>query len=263
MEEILLKIARSYDQSNRGVPRLHARHIAQLSSPIDENSVVHDNGCGPVVVTEELFASLGDKPRNFKVEATDNSPPMIVVSNDIVKANGWDNVTVSLQDSTKLLFPDNTFTHSFVNFLVPIQSEEFGAIYRTLKPGGETLYTNWKDHDFVNLMHRCIAIIFPDKHNGGAKNMKLDERKLRTFFEQGGFRKEDVDIASHKELLHFKDKDDLMDLVNGPFGRFFTKDWKEEELARLPDVVDEALTPAERESKSLNMVAWVVRAKKV
>ena len=263
VDAINSSIAKTYDQENRGVPRLFARHISKLASPIDDSSVVHDNGCGPAVVTYELLTLLGDKPKAFRIEATDLAPPMIAAANEVIQANGWNNVTASVQDSTKLAFPDNAFTHSFVNFLVPIRPEAFSEIYRTLKPRGEALYTTWKTHNFSNLMHRCTSIIFPRlKCTEATRTAGLSESKLRGFFEAGGFRDEDVNVDSHKEYLYFKDMEDLMSLVHGPFGKFFTNEWNEEDLARLPDAVEQALTAEERESKRLEMVAWVVRARK-
>ena len=261
MEALNNSLARSYDRENRGIPRLIAYHIARLVTTLDEHSVVHDNGCGPALVTSALLSVHGSK--NFRVEATDLSAAMIEATDEIIEANGWKNVTATIQDSTKLSFEDNKFTHSFINFLVPIRPEEFGEIYRTLKPSGEAIYTMWKEHGFCAVMDRCTALVLPDSPQAkGFRSIVVDRDNIKQRFLDGGFRGEDVKIDSHKEHLNFTDLDDLMALATGPFGKFLTKDWKEGDLQRLPQLVDQALTAEERERKSLDMVAWVVIAKK-
>jgi len=261
MDELNNKVAASYDKENRGVPRLFARHIVALLAPsITEASVVHDNACGPAVVTSELIAKIPSPPKIF---ATDNNPAMITASEDIVKINAWNTVTVSNVDSTTLSFGDDTFSHSFTNFLIPPQPGAFSEIYRTLQPGGTAVFTAWKSHGFVALMRRCVKIIFPDAEPKSGPPMATEDF-LRGQFLKAGFRNGgDIQVLSHSESLRFESLDDLMTLVEGPFGKFFTQDWNAEDLGKLPEAVKQALTAEEAESKTLELSAWIVLAKKV
>jgi len=259
MDDLNTSIAITYDRENRGIPRLMARYIITLTPPITSMSVVHDNACGPLVVTSEILSKLSDV-NPPKILATDNSAAMINVSEDLIKANKWTTVTAAVMDSGKLSFGDDTFTHSFTNFLVPPQPSAASEIYRTLKSNGTAIFTGWKFHGFVDLMRRCTKVILPSA--GAAGPPLLAEDVLRSQFEKAGFGTKDTELQSHVEYLQFETLDELNSLAEGPFGKFFTKDWGPEQIGRLPSVISEVLTPEEVNRNGLEMIAWIVIAKK-
>ncbi|KFY92532.1 hypothetical protein V500_04154 [Pseudogymnoascus sp. VKM F-4518 (FW-2643)] len=112
-------------------------------------------------------------------------------------------------------------------------------------------------------MRRCSKnILVSSEAAGPLANQWLTEDALRAQFETAGFPKHDIQVQSHCEYLRFEDLDDLISLTEGPLGKFFTKDWNAEEVQKMPDVVKQVLTAEELERKSLEMVAWVVIAKK-
>ncbi|KAL5345034.1 hypothetical protein ACLOAV_009987 [Pseudogymnoascus australis] len=262
MDDLNNGIATTYDRENRGIPRLFARYITGLAPQVTSTSVIHDNACGPAVVTSEILSqvSLDITP---SIAATDISPAMITASENIIKTNNWNAVTAAVMDSQSLSFEDNTFSHSFTNFLVPSQPGAPSEIYRTLKHGGTALFNVWKFHGFVDLMRRCSKnILVGSEAAGPLANQWLTEAALRAQFETAGFQEHDIHVQTHCEYLRFEDLDDLISLTEGPFSKFFTKDWNAEEVQKIPDVVKQVLTAEELERKSLEMVAWVVIAKK-
>jgi ubiquinone/menaquinone biosynthesis C-methylase UbiE len=262
MEELNNKIATAYDQENRGIPRLFARHIITVVPSITNSSIIHDNACGPAVVTSELLRALPDA--KSKIEATDITAPMIEASQDLIKTHGWTNVTASIMNAGELSFENDTFTHSFTNFIVPPHPNATSETYRTLKPGGVAVFTVWKSHGFIQLMRRCFKHIFPDiPPTGMLGSPPVTEELLRAQFGKAGFRAEEIEILDHQEDMKFDSLDDINSLTEGPFGKFFTKEWKDEDVKKLPGAVKEVLTEEERETKTLNMVAWVIVARKV
>lgn len=259
MDDLNASVAATYDRENRGIPRLVARHIITLAPPFASTSIIHDNACGPAIVTSEILSKPSDASPP-KISATDNSAAMIDVSVDLIRANGWTTVTAAVMDSGKLSFADDTFTHSFTNFLIPPQPSAVSEIYRTLRSAGTAIFTVWKFHGFVDLMRRCTKVIHPGAGSNGPP--PVTEDVLRSQFEKSGFEKKDIEVQCHGEYLQFETLDDLNSLTEGPFGKFFTRDWSPEQVGRLPSVISQVLTPEEVKRQRLEMIAWVLIAKK-
>lgn len=262
MENLVKDIALTYDRENRGIPRLIARHIITLTPQITNSSVIHDNACGPAIVTSEILSKASGDSLPSVVESTDIAPPMIEASKNIIQTNNWNVANAAVLDSQKLSFENDTFTHSFTNFLIPSTPAARSEIYRTLKPGGTAVYTMWKFQGFVDLIQRCSKTL--SKVDGVTSGASLwpTEEAMRGEFEAAGFGKQDIEVQSHHEKLPFENLDDLLSLARGPFGKFLTKSWSEEDVAKLPETIEKVLTVEESEKKSLDMVAWVVIGKK-
>lgn len=127
-------------------------------------------------------------------------------------------------------------------------------------PAGTAVFTAWKFHGFVDLMRRCTKNILPSAGPTGPPS--ITDEALRSSFEKAGFAKNAIEVQSHCEYLQFESMDDLISIAEGPFGKYFTKDWSAEQVGRLPSVIHEVLTVEEEERKSLEMSAWIVIAKK-
>ena len=255
-------MAQTYDKENRGVPRLIARHIITLVPPINRESVVHDNACGPAIVTSEMLSTVPSNITPLRIEATDISAPMIEAASDVIKSNDWGFVNTSVMDSQKLSFENDTFSHSITNLLIPSAPPAVSEIYRTLKPGGTAVYTVWKSHGFLDLMRRSGGAI---RGNNGPTGMapQPTAESLKAMFELAGFGGGEIVVQTHNDALPFKGLDDLNDLAVGPFGKFLTKDWSAEEVGRLPETIGKVLTAEELNTMSLEMVVWVIIAKKL
>src|SRR5690348_3481656 len=105
MDDLNNSIATTYDMENRGIPRLFARYITTFAPQIISDSVIHDNACGPAVVTSEILSHISSDTTP-SIAATDISPMMVTVSEDIIKANKWNYVDAAVMDSQNLSFED-------------------------------------------------------------------------------------------------------------------------------------------------------------
>lgn len=169
--------------------RLFAADAVSLAPPITAKSVVHDNGCGPGIVTAEILSrhqrqatpdhQLRKQPlqqtwqqqrRRFqqqghhqpshppeapRIEATDISPVMASAA-----ARRGPTVRSQVMDSRELSgFDDAIFTHSFSNFVVLGMSEADVArvvseMRRTLKPGGVAVLTAWRALGYLDVFEQ-------------------------------------------------------------------------------------------------------------
>ncbi|KAF2013068.1 S-adenosyl-L-methionine-dependent methyltransferase [Aaosphaeria arxii CBS 175.79] len=110
---------------------------------IENGAVIHDAACGLGPVTEAISAAYPDT--SIKLHATDLAPPMAGIYNMFAENKGWPSRAV-IMDCEKLEFPDETFTHTFLSFGLPIIDDPIAAtkeMYRTLKPGGTAITAFW------------------------------------------------------------------------------------------------------------------------
>jgi ubiquinone/menaquinone biosynthesis C-methylase UbiE len=63
-----------------------------------------------------------------------------------VKQKGWKDVRAEVMNSEDLMFSNDTFTHSFANFLMAVSDRDKVAseMYCTLRPGGTAFATIWE-----------------------------------------------------------------------------------------------------------------------
>jgi ubiquinone/menaquinone biosynthesis C-methylase UbiE len=98
------------------------------------SSVLLDNACGNGVVTEAVMET--QRPGIFNIHAIDMNPKMCEATAALAASKGWsNNVRTAAMPSESLEFDDDTFTHSFSNFIInQAQDPEKVAanIYRTL-----------------------------------------------------------------------------------------------------------------------------------
>jgi len=124
-----------------------ARRCMTLVPPFNSSSVLLDNACGSGVVTQAVMEM--EEPGNFTVHATDMNPKMCEMTAAIAASKGWtENVQTDVMPAEALTFHNDTFTHSFSNFLIFLAKEPDKVadnIYRTLKPGGVAIVTTWAE----------------------------------------------------------------------------------------------------------------------
>lgn len=261
MQAYFNEVAVNYNRDNGGIPQLFAKHIASISTPITSKSIIHDNACGPAVVTTYLLSKNSTHPA--RLEATDVAPAMVGSSSAIATAHGWDFVKATEMDANKLAFADNTFTHSFTNMLIPTQPAAISEIYRTLQPDGTALYTAWKFHGIMDLWRRNAELIFSaDEAKERSFSPVQSEASIKALFTNAGFDPEKFQIVVHTEQWAFDGIAGLVELSKTTTGRFFTRTWTDEDREKVPGVLPQALTDGETASQTLEMQAWVVTATK-
>jgi SAM-dependent methyltransferase len=110
---------------------------------MDDGAVIHDAACGLGPVTEATLEAYPDK--SITVHATDIAPPMADIYNMFAEQKGWPSRAV-IMNCEDLQFPNETFTHTFLSFGLPIIADPIAAskeMYRTLKPGGTAVTAFW------------------------------------------------------------------------------------------------------------------------
>ncbi|TLD32884.1 hypothetical protein PspLS_00724 [Pyricularia sp. CBS 133598] len=182
--------------------RLFAADAISLAPPITSSSVVHDNGCGPGIVTAEVLARCcgghdHHKHQHYfpflhaqappRIEATDISPAMTSAA-----ARRGPSVRAQVMDSRHLSgLDDGVFSHSFSGFVVLGMSTADGArvvseMRRTLRPGGTGILTAWAELGYVDLFESVARATKPDAEVDTSRAV-LSERGLRGMLELGGF----------------------------------------------------------------------------
>ncbi|KAF3315929.1 hypothetical protein TWF173_003124 [Orbilia oligospora] len=163
--KIFDEMAKKYENGLGGAQNDIVRALLSYSKenhPIDSNSVIHDNACGPAVATSEILnQSIAPPPKIF---ATDYAQGMIDITNSYKERRGWDTVTVQQMDGQALSFEDAKFTHSISSlgvFMFPDEKKGLSEMYRTLKPGGWIGVTSWKDVRWPTAAIAAYEKLFP------------------------------------------------------------------------------------------------------
>jgi ubiquinone/menaquinone biosynthesis C-methylase UbiE len=172
--EVFNMAAAQYEAITAGSTRELARHLLNISPPIDATSVVLDNACGTGVVAQELLLNTFSSNTAIpSITCVDAAPAMVDTARDICHgmlstANSTDQtrVTCATMPGESLSLPDNHFTHSFTNQGITFFSDaSLGAseIHRTLKPGGTAIVTAWtRDLGHVRVVEEAQKAYKPD-----------------------------------------------------------------------------------------------------
>lgn len=185
MANHFMRLSETYESTFPAM-RLFAADAVSLAPPITASSVVHDNGCGPGIVSAEVLARCRDGPPP-RIEATDISPAMASAAcRRGPSVNSW------VMDSRDLSgFDDGVFTHSFSAFVVLGMSTADGArvvseMRRTLRPGGTAVLTAWAELGYVELFEEVARAVKPGAAVDTGEAV-VGERRLRSILGLGGF----------------------------------------------------------------------------
>ena len=174
-----------------------AEHNLTLIPPLPQGGIVHDNACGPGVVTRLLMAK--GYPQNLTIHATDIDPVFLAATTAEAQTNSWP-VEVSNQRSEALNFADNFFDLSIMNFAIfacPNAGLD-GAkeIYRTLKPGGTAVVNCWQDVSWLVPSQVAYAHTQPGKEYLFTKLVETwaDGTHLQKVMKDAGFKEENMSV---------------------------------------------------------------------
>ncbi|KAF3912245.1 hypothetical protein AA313_de0201212 [Arthrobotrys entomopaga] len=162
------EMARKYESGLGGANRDIVRALlnrSKIEFPIDPESVIHDNACGPAIVTSMILEEHTSRSPAPHIFATDYAQGMIDITNSYKERNGWDTVTVQYMDGQALSFEDAKFTHSISSlgvFMFPDEKKGLSEMYRTLQPGGWIGVTSWKDVRWPVAAKSAYERLFPD-----------------------------------------------------------------------------------------------------
>ncbi|KAI9846076.1 MAG: hypothetical protein M1837_004332 [Sclerophora amabilis] len=237
------KISANYERLTGGCTRDVARHLLSLGPPITSTSTILDNGCGSGVVTDEIFKSQAPTALPATIHAVDVSPGMVQLTQAKAERGGWQNVKTGVMGAEELTFPDNTFSHSFSNFVVffaPDAVKATSQIHRTLKPGGTALITAWDHLGFLPPALKVQKDIRPDLPP--FKMPIPDEWFTASHFEKvlssAGFEK--ISMTQKQTAMREADLDGLAGIIS-EFLIKITESWTDAEKEQWRPKLREAL----------------------
>jgi ubiquinone/menaquinone biosynthesis C-methylase UbiE len=259
------KAAPNYEKQSAGVTRVIGQKTLPLLPPITTDSVVHDNACGPGVITFDIIAQCSkdgiDPPTIY---ATDLNKAMIDVLQNAIDAGNLKTVTAQVMDGSDLSqFHDDEFTHSITNFGIfafPDPVAGVKHIFRTLKPGGVAAITTWKYPGNIFFVNEVLQELAPGREEWFPVREWTQEATLRGILEEGGFNKSKVEFLEKSTLWNIEDFDATVELFNGPFWDYSKSGLTEEQKAGWLGGVKTVLKA--RNGKGIDMIAWVAIARK-
>ncbi|KAL3441532.1 S-adenosyl-L-methionine-dependent methyltransferase [Aspergillus insuetus] len=267
------KASEVYERMTGGCTREIAKFILTLDPKIKSLSVILDNACGTGIITEEILGQFSDGA-SPKVFAADFAPSMVANFEATAKSKGWiidddgdDSLTVSVMDAENLTYPDNTFTHSYTNLgfpFFPNGEKAAGHVYRTLRSGGTAFISTWKTLGYLRPLHAAQHAVRPTSTLWEPTMPKdwYTQKKLVQVLVSAGFGAEKIQVLTTSVGYRGNDLDDLLDILRTAFLGQVTNGWSEEEKKQWINELSNALTEQEKESASLEMIAWVAVAQK-
>ena len=147
--------------------------------------IVADLGAGEGLISQ-LIAHRAER-----VWCIDNSAKMVEVGTELAKKNGLANLTYKLGDIEQVPLPDKSVDLAILSQALHHASHPQTAVdeaFRILKPGGQLLVLDLKEHDFEKA-HELYGDLW----------LGFKESALHAFLKQAGFQKVEVTAVSREE----------------------------------------------------------------
>lgn len=228
---------------------LELPELADVGAP---GSVVLDNACGTGIVTEEIIkrcrtqesAESGTTAAAtvYLADAASNMVDIALRKLQSLAEEERFTVTGHVMPGERLVFEDNTFTHSITNLGIlfykdgPAGSRE---LYRTLSPGGVAVVTTWTDLGYLEpIIKPAQAEVRPDDppYQLPLSLDWLSASHLESVLAQGGFG--DVRVSEMKAHYGAETLEELVGLLAHSF-RIVCKAWSDDEKTRFRALVHE------------------------
>lgn len=159
--------------------------IGHLALRLVPAITVADLGAGEGLVSQ-LIAHRAER-----VWCIDNSPRMIEVGTELAKKNGLANLTYKLGDIESVPLPDKSVDLAILSQALHHASHPQTAVneaFRILKPGGQLLVLDLKEHAFEKA-HELYGDLW----------LGFKESALHAFLKKAGFQKVEVTAVSREE----------------------------------------------------------------
>ncbi|TID21712.1 Methyltransferase type 11 [Venturia nashicola] len=259
------EFAQKYINQSAGVTKALGDQLLSLLPPITSTSIIHDNACGPGIITSSILAHCTrasvDPPTIY---ATDFAQGMIDTLQTTIDTHNLKTVTAQIMDGSDLSpFSDSKFTHSITNFGIFAFPDAIAAtkhIHRTLKPGGVAAISTWKypgNQPFVNQVLQELA---PGIEEWSMKKEWTDKARLRNALEEGGFAEENIEIFERAMLWSIDDFEKTVERFNGSFWDQAKGGLTDSQKEGWEDAVRKVLKG--RNGRGIDMIAWVGVARK-
>ncbi|PSR81490.1 hypothetical protein BD289DRAFT_439023 [Coniella lustricola] len=250
-----------------------AKMVVTLAPPVTSESVIHDNACGPGVVTNAVLSvyanTQGHPPR---IIASDIVPGMVELAARKGHAHN-DCVEAHVMDAKKLdKIPDGTLTHSFTNFLfvrgwgdddmVTFASE----IFRTLRPGGTACKAAWKRHEWHSVVRDALLETRPDAAlvESWMPQQPWSQDRVVAIFEKAGFGRTDMTVTTvqHTPEAPIQWDTDLWKQFLAATNIAVKRHLSEEERKRYKVNLAKRIEQDKKNPSRFRWEAWILTAKK-
>lgn len=254
------KMAALYEEAFPQVT-VYAKKSIDAAPAITSDSVVHDNGCGPGVISGVILANFKGTAVP-KITATDVNSAMIAEA-----AKRSPQIDARVMDSKNLHIPDGTFSHSFSNFLLSamfpaeVNIAFASEIRRTMAPGGTVDIAAWYLLEWFTILEDAANAVRSDGATFVPKN-EYEKEVFQDALVKGGFAADDMEMSPHGQLGEPLNWDsEALQLTVSMIGPMVTKTWSEEEQKLFVAKLNERMDQDRVEKKRFKMVAWIVAAK--
>ncbi|KAF7863062.1 hypothetical protein EAF04_007145 [Stromatinia cepivora] len=261
--------ASTYERRLGGSTRSVIEYIMPLLSALPEGPKILDGACGPGMVTEAILKAYP----NARVYASDLAPSMISLLEKLIVSNSWnDRVETGVMDGVSLSYSNETFDASIVNFGIFFYSDPIAGakeLHRTLKPGGKTIVTCWKEVPFYPLLHAVQEAIKPGSKPITLSTLERWTQKeiMESTLKSGGF--QNVEIHEKEVMWWGGGVQEAAKGFTDNFVNMVGDQWPESEKEQLLGATESLLT----ENKDglvvktggkigFRMVAWIAVATK-
>lgn len=159
--------------------------LGHLALRLVPSITIADLGAGEGLVSQLLAQ------RAERVWCIDNSPKMVEVGTELAKKNGLANLTYKLGDIEQVPLPDKSVDLAILSQALHHASRPQTAVdeaFRILKPGGQLLVLDLKEHTFEKA-HELYGDIW----------LGFKESALSGFLKKAGFQKVDITTVAREE----------------------------------------------------------------
>ncbi|HEY0945686.1 MAG TPA: metalloregulator ArsR/SmtB family transcription factor [Opitutaceae bacterium] len=163
--------------------------IGHLALRLAPRIVVADLGAGEGLISQLLAR------RVEKVWCIDNSPRMVEVGSELAAKNGLANLTYKLGDIEKVPLPDKSVDLAILSQALHHAQHPQTAVneaFRILRPGGQLLALDLKEHDFEKA-HELYADVW----------LGFKESALHGFLQKAGFQQIEVNVVAREAQAPF------------------------------------------------------------
>ena len=272
--------------------------------PITEASYLHDNAAGVGTATSLILDSIlgqgeegiilprhggmGTVPREGegagwgegegegfpKILITDIVPEMVKAARDSFSVpTTWISpsperikIETMVADSQDLraLIPDETFTHSILNFSISVMASPrkcLGEIHRTLKLGGAAVVTTWKRFGVGEIVKAAQRVIRPDLAGMVIPGDKFSEDgRLERSLVEVGFNRDKIKVVEKRVVVGGEGLVGLREFILGEFTKPARRGWRKRDEERWEGAVDALLKEEVERYGGVLFEAWVVLA---
>ncbi|KAH6679947.1 S-adenosyl-L-methionine-dependent methyltransferase [Plectosphaerella plurivora] len=254
-------------QTGNSTRQMFADSYDEISAikPFEQTSVIHDNAAGPGTAASVITDRL---PHDSvpSILVTDNVPRMV----DAAKATfeSWPQVETKVLDSLDLAdIPDEHFTHSILNFSIFTFSDPLKGlqeIHRTLKTDGLAVLPTWKRFGAGKTIHGAQALVRPDLPRMWIPRPEFfEEGVLEKLAIEAGFEADKIQVLQKTVIVKGEElHEGLKVFMQGDMMKPARQGWTDEEEARWPAAVEEAIQGEVDAFGGVKFEAWLVLAKK-